>query len=180
MNEPNVTARLERLEGRCRRLGLCATAGAVLAVVAVSTAFRAPREREVLGADEYVLRDDVGRPRAILGVEEGEVGLRLMDPGGNVRARLAVDKLGAPRFDLLDDLGRVRSTLALDAESAAYFRAIPESGEGGAWFGVNENGNPVAHLDIPDELPHRLVLGASTQRTGITIVEKGDVTFRAP
>ncbi len=180
MTPMDLTPRVERLEARCRVLSFAAAAAGVAALLAGTAAFRAPQDREVIGADEVVLRDDVGRPRAVLGVEDGTVGLRLTDPGGNVRARLAVDPAGAPRFDLLDDLGRVRSSLQLDAEGAVALRTYPESGEGGAWIGVNEGGNPVCALEVPGEEPSRVLLGASAQRSGLTILERGEVSFRAP
>lgn len=70
--------------------------------VAALAKFREPRNGVPLVAQRLF----IGRDRAKAAI------VNLRDPNGNVRLRLLVDSLGAPRIEFLDDAGRVTYTLS--------------------------------------------------------------------
>ena len=87
-----ICRRLERLEQSNRRLRAIVlltgiAAGAVL-VMAQS------QDISSVAAHEFVLKDDQGRRRAVLGMGQGGPGLRLMDERGKGHIAMGWDKLG--------------------------------------------------------------------------------------
>jgi hypothetical protein len=94
--------------GTGSRQGAALERTAVLALAGCALLARArPEPERLFEAEEFVLRDQRGSPRAMLSVEEGDgTALRLYDSKDHARAELHV--VGdQPRFVLTDETGKI-------------------------------------------------------------------------
>jgi hypothetical protein len=89
------------------------------------------------GAKRFVLVDEKGKPRAILGMNKDGPGLALLDEKGNVRVSLGLTEVG-PVLALLDEEGRSRAVLRVTKE-----------GPGLALLDENGKGRVLAPYDTP-------------------------------
>jgi len=110
--------RLEKLEyelaaGKRRNRWLLVLLG--LAVVGLGLVWKftpaTPTTQKVIRANSFVLQDEWGRERALLGVKDGP-GLALYDERGVLRAILGVSELGSS-LSLHDEYGQGRVVLAM-------------------------------------------------------------------
>ncbi len=115
---------LERALNQAKRTNhfmLIALVVLVLVAVGLTQFWRIRGEPEnELHAERFVLRDQGGRGRAILGTHEGQVGLLLFDASRTPRSALTVGAEGAS-LNLRDERGAVRVNLGAwkDAPSLA-------------------------------------------------------------
>jgi hypothetical protein len=119
-----VLARLEVLEKHTARLARhnALLKGAVLALVLLGGAalfFGGDRglaqlkQPRVVEAERFVLKDALGRERAVLGTDQERVGLRLLDQAGKTRAALDLGGTGLPGVDFFDEKGTRRVVLGV-------------------------------------------------------------------
>jgi hypothetical protein len=109
----------------------------------------APLKRVV--AEQFVLVDSGGEPRATLALEAGGgVALGLSDASGRARAAIRVGADGAPSVVLYDASGRRRLEVALKADGAAGLGLYDETGEGRTELVVSGSGAPALSLYGPD------------------------------
>jgi hypothetical protein len=109
----------------------------------------APLKRVV--AEQFVLVDSGGEPRATLALEAGGgVALALSDANGRARAAIRLGADGAPSVVLYDTSGRRRLEVALKADGAAGLGLYDETGEGRAELVVSGGGAPALSLYGPD------------------------------
>jgi hypothetical protein len=143
MNQSDI--RLARLEFKLADLQrsnrrLKVTIGALVLVggALITMAQASSSGSDVVEARQFVLRDDSGRVRAVLGTTlDGAVGLNLDDASGRTRATLDVDYDGSPGLDLFDQNGKRRVLVSLG-----------KKGEPGAGL-YDTNGKLRTSLDIP-------------------------------
>jgi hypothetical protein len=109
----------------------------------------APLKRVV--AEQFVLVDSDGEPRATLALEAGGgVALGLSDASGRARAAIRLGADGAPSVVLYDTSGRRRLEVALKADGAAGLGLYDETGEGRTELVVSGSGAPALSLYGPD------------------------------
>jgi len=145
----DVLARLSRLERQNRRMKLGIVAMLVVVVGLASVAAYRPR---VVAANEFVLRDELGRPRARLGFSDpGRPRLGFYDTKGRVRVVLGFSRrTWGPALEFRDAEGRGRVTLWFDPHFDAGLAFSDECGEFRASMGYALEG---ATLWAPDEWP---------------------------
>ena len=157
--------RLDCLERAHRRRKLTSAAIVVLLVAGIGLAVAAPRspqpvpEAPPLGstvseirAKRFLLVDDVGKLRAVLGAAtRGAVSLGLLDNDDKIRAVLIVDANGIPRLDLLgaDETRRVVLSVFPNRSGLGIFG---EGARGGAVLDVAADGT--ASLGLTDKQEH--------------------------
>ncbi len=98
--------------------------------------------RQIVEAEEFVLRDAEGRMRASLGIAEDEPGFAIFNINGKPRAIMAVPPEG-PRLLLSDADGNLRAELAVGQEgpSLTIYQADGQMAVALSW------GQGVAALD---------------------------------
>ena len=83
----------------------------------ITMAQASPSTSGLTDAREFVLWDDSGRIRAVLGTSpDGAVGLSLDDANGRTRVTLDVDHSGSPGLDLIDQNGKRRAIISLSKD----------------------------------------------------------------
>jgi hypothetical protein len=138
--------RLEREVGREKRrnrwllvavgLGLM---GVILAWTLANPAATAQAQgSKVIRADQFLLEDEHGKPRASLFLHSDGPVLALLDENGKPRATLAAAKAG-PSLALHDEMSRTRVALRLDKDGPVVSLAC-ENGTTCVWVTVNKNG----------------------------------------
>ena len=147
-----LSERLKKLERAYRRWKIVGAMTVVLAltVIAGAAAPRSspsspvptpiPRTAGELHAKRFVLVDDAGKVRAVLGAATGaDVSLGLFDNEGKLRSVLMVDADGIPRLELLgtDEMRRVVLSVLKGRSGLALFG---EAARGGAVFDVAADG----------------------------------------
>ena len=108
---PMLEDRLEKLERDNRRLKYVAALVLTCAAAFVSLGI-APSSR-IIEAEGFVLRDDSGKVRAILGVSAAGPALSLRDGNGIERVLLAAQANGAPLLRFSDADGKDRAVLTV-------------------------------------------------------------------
>jgi hypothetical protein len=102
-------------------------------------------------AEQFVLVDSEGEPRATLALESGGgVALGLSDANGRARAAIRLGADGAPSVVFYDTSGRRRLEVALKADGAAGLGLYDETGEGRTELVVSGSGAPALSLYGPD------------------------------
>jgi hypothetical protein len=115
--QTTVEARLEALERECRMLrgGLGAVLLAGAAVVLMGQSPTPRPERNVIAAQHFIVHDETGQNRAVLGMNaNGGVGLTLM---GQTQVRIGVN-LDSAGITLLDGNGKMRLSLGMRADGS--------------------------------------------------------------
>jgi hypothetical protein len=101
-------------------------------------------------AEQFVLVDSRGEPRATLALEAGgSPALSLNDASGRVRAAVRIGADGVPSIVLYDPIGRRRLEVALKPDGAAGLGLYDETGEGRAELVVSGSGVPSLSLYGP-------------------------------
>jgi hypothetical protein len=110
-----LTQRVKRLERERRRWNRTAALALVgVAAGALMGQSATPPVASVIEAEQFVLRDPGGNVRAVLALgADGSVGLGLNDKAGRARAWLALGPQGSPSFALFDSGAKPRATLRL-------------------------------------------------------------------
>lgn len=129
----STEARLERLEKelaaakrRYRRLAILvvglAAAGAALALTWGSTASAQHAGDDTIRAGAFIVEDEMGEARVVMGTSQDVSVLYVLDEAGNPRIALDVDENG-PMISLLDELGVTRFKVVVGEEgpSAQFF-----------------------------------------------------------
>ena len=122
----SVTARLDALDRRVKRVAMLALAGvgasvalAGAALYAISATRALPRDG-VLEARRFVLADGAGRPRAVLATQpSGAASFYITDGRGTPRATLGVGADGVPALGLGDGSGVLRAGIAVGADGGS-------------------------------------------------------------
>lgn len=104
----------------------------------------APLKRVV--AEQFVLVDSRGEPRATLSLDDDGPALALSDASGRARAAIRLGVDGAPSVVLYDTSGRRRLEVALKADGATGLGLYDETGEGRAELVVSGSGAPSVSL----------------------------------
>ncbi len=133
---------------RMRRHNLCILRAVILMVVLLALAWMfmdtgrpaqarggAVVHRET-GAKRFVLVDEKGKSRAILGMNKDGPGLALLDEKGNVRVSMGLTEVG-PVLALLDGAGHSRAILRVTKEGPGL-ALLDENGQGKV-FTSNDN-----------------------------------------
>ena len=168
--EMTTDERLERLERELTRTKrhnrwLLAIGGTVVLTLVLARVFSGGlntaqaqgkgSEKKVIIADQFVLKDERGKVRALLGMIEGWPALILSDEKSQMRAALSVKK-DAPMLTLYDEKGKVCATLAVGKD-------------GGTSLGLDENGKLRASMSVFNNRPMLALFD-----------EKGIVMWSAP
>ncbi len=112
---------------------------------AVSTDRSAAPYKRVM-AEQFVLVDAHGAPRATLSLDDGSPALALSDANGRARAAIRLGADGAPSVVLYDASGRRRLEVALKSDGATGLGLYNETGEGRAELVVSGSGAPSLSL----------------------------------
>ena len=186
-----ITARLDRLEKRCRRLTIGATAlGLALAAAVTVSAVAEPAVQDMVRARGFELIDDEGELRAFLNVTgNDDVILSLIDKQGVQRWFARIDKHGpslilsdeedntrwaarawedGTRLELSDEKGELRWLAVVDENRTFTFLA-DEKGKTRWAASVSEDG-PRTWL-VDEKGVTRATLGSTTLVTPRTGVE---------
>jgi hypothetical protein len=108
--------KLADLQRSNRRLRVMIGALALVGGALITMAQASSSGSEVVEARQFVLRDDSGRVRAVLGTTpDGAAGLNLDDASGKTRVALDVDYAGSPGLDLFDQNGKRRALVSLSS-----------------------------------------------------------------
>jgi hypothetical protein len=117
MTIDEIGERVARLERKNRRLTLALVlmglTAALLATVALALTCLVP---QVARARNFLLLDDHGKTRAMLGMDKDGPRLVLCDENGKERALLGAFKDGSPHLDLWDESGRNRAGLTVSKD----------------------------------------------------------------
>ena len=133
-----MEVKLSDLQRSNRRLKAMLGALVLVGGGLIAMAQASPSATDVSQAREFLLRDDSGRVRAVLGTSpDGAVGFSLDDANGQTRVTLAVDRNGSPGLDLFDQSGKRRAIISLG-----------QHGEPGAGL-YDAQGKLRTSLDIP-------------------------------
>lgn len=148
----SLLARVESVEAdnrRLRRLSLALIgfvailAGLAVAIMVVAGQYGLPgTTASIVAAEQFVLRDDDGRPRSLWGTdEEGAVRLVMQDEGGQPRLRLSLLPDGGAGFTLIDSAGNNRAVVALLPDQAANIVLADGTGRTRTVFGLAPDGS---------------------------------------
>lgn len=69
-------------------------------------------------AEKFMIVDEAGNKRAVLGILQGEPSLTLYGPDGKERMTLRLNAEGDPSLELYDRQGKVRAVLGLAADGS--------------------------------------------------------------
>lgn len=176
-----VGARLEKLERRYRRLKLT---GSILLLLAGAGLLmgQAVRNRRTVDAEEFILRDSAGTPRAVLSLKaEGAPTLAFFDPSGKTRAWFGVRGGGSPYLIFADHAGKPRAGLSVKDDGSPVLTFIDLIGNPRALLQVPSDGQ--ASLALYDHLG-RSRAGLGVGRNGspeLRLLDKdGKVVWKAP
>jgi len=151
-----VVEHLEKLERELRRetrrsrgllvaVGL-GVVGLLLAWTLANTATTAQAQGpKVIRANQFVLEDEHGKPRATLFLHTDGPVLALLDEHGKTRAALAAAKAG-PSLALHDEMSRSRVALRLDKDGPVVSLACA-NGTTCVWVSVTKDGPRVVLWD---------------------------------
>jgi hypothetical protein len=128
-------------------------AGGVLAVTlahppqaraASATPGAAPaQERRIVTANEFVLIDAAGKPRARISVsKKGQASLAMYGPGGHLRARMLVGPHGSPRIQLYSSGKKLLLALNVSSDDVPTVRLMDKREVPRAILGVDTDGEP--------------------------------------
>jgi hypothetical protein len=133
-----VEQRLAELQRSNWRLRMTIGALALVGGALITMAQASPNSSERVEARQFVLLDESGKVRAVLGsTPDGAIGLNLDDATGRTRLTLDVDYAGSPGLDLFDQ----------DRKRRAIF-SLGQHGEPGAGL-YDAEGKLRTSLDIP-------------------------------
>jgi len=176
-----VEARLEKLEQQNRRLKFVGIVVVLFAVAGLLMGQALPRSRTI-EAEEIVLRDSAGTPRAVWSLKpDGAPTLAFFDPTGKARAWLGVKAGGSPYLLFADQGGKPRAGLTVKDDGSPDLTLIDLAGNPRALLQVPSDGQ--AGLALYDHLG-RARLGVSVSRSGLPDVrlldKDGKVVWKAP
>jgi hypothetical protein len=176
-----LRVRLKKLERQYRRLKFTGSMVLVLAGASLLTGQALPNRRSV-EAEEFVLRDSAGTPRAVLSLKaEGGPTLAFFDPSGKTRAWLGVRGGGSPYLLFADQAGKPRAGLSVKDDGSPDLTFIDLTGNPRALLQVPSDGQ--ASLAFYDHLG-RTRAGLGVTRNGspeLSLLDKdGKVVWRAP
>jgi len=89
---------------------------------------KSPTAHRETGAKRFVVVDEKGRPRAILGMNKDGPGVALLDEKGNVRASMGLTEVG-PVIALLDEGGKSLAVLKATTDGTGL-ALLDEGGKG--------------------------------------------------
>ncbi len=173
--------RVQRLERQNCRLKLVGAASAILAVAGLLLGQALPRSR-TLDAEEFVLRDSAGTPRAVLSLKpDGAPTMAFFDPAGKPRAWVGVKNSGSPYLLFADQGGKPRAGLSVKDDGSPDLTFIDLTGNPRAVLQVPADGQ--AGLALYDHLG-RARLGVNVTRSGspdMRLLDKdGRIIWKAP
>lgn len=176
-----VGARLQKLERQHRRLKLTGSMVLLLAAAGLLMGQALPTRRTV-DAEEFVLRDAAGTPRAVLSLKaEGAPTLAFFDPSGKTRAWFGVRGGGSPYLLFADHAGKPRAGLSVKDDGSPELTFIDLTGNPRALLQVPSDGQ--ASLALYDHLG-RARAGLGVSRNGspeLRLLDKdGKVVWKAP
>lgn len=132
--------RLKHVERENRRLKR-AVALLVIGVAAVFLMGQALAQRRTVAAEAFIVRDGLGRDRAMLtALADGTVGLSFYDTGGVPRAWLRVLADGTPGLVLSDRTGHARTMVNVQEDGLAGLLLYDQSGNPRTWMNVMADG----------------------------------------
>jgi hypothetical protein len=111
-----IEERLEKLEKEykgTKRKNLALTIVALLAITMGVIGVASSKPINKIHANEFILEDEKGRMRALLGMVEGEPGLSLFDEKNKLRAFFNLSN-GEPRLALVDENGKPRAAMVMN------------------------------------------------------------------
>lgn len=176
-----VRARPEKLERQYRRLRFTGSMVLLLAGAGLLMGQALPNRR-TLDAEEFILRDSAGTPRAVLSLKaEGAPTLAFFDPSGKTRAWLGVRRGGSPYLVFADHAGKPRAGLSVKDDGSPDLTFIDFIGNPRALLQVPSDGQ--ASLALYDHLG-RTRAGLGVSRNGspeLRLFDKdGKVVWKAP
>lgn len=74
-------------------------------------------------AEKFMVVDESGNKRAVLGFKQGVLSLTLFASDGRERAVLKLDPKGTPSLEMFDQDGRARAVLGLKEDGAPFLKA---------------------------------------------------------
>ena len=128
-------------------------------------------------ARQFVLVDDKGKTRAVLGMSKTGPSLALYDENGKFRATLNVTEDG-PALGLLDEKGKPRAGLAV-TKDGPQLSLFDENSKNRAWLAMSKNGPGLILLDENDKPRVGLAMLKDGPKLGLSD-EKGKLIWSAP
>lgn len=186
--EKAVLRRLETVERENRRLrrlsgvllaGLAILLGLTAALLAVY-ARQAGATADVVQAQRFVLRDDSGLIRAVLGVQpDGSTRFALQDRDGRPRLQLTLLADGSPGVALKDREGRNRAVLALPPDEMAQIVFADRDGNNRASLGLSGDHGSTLMLADPTGEPRAFLAVGVDGTPSLLLYERAGETGAA-
>jgi len=148
----------------------------------LSPAYAQNTAPKVIRANEFILEDENGKTRAVLGMSNGAPVLSLVDENGELLAMLAVSKDG-PMLSLCDENGKIRAGLSVSKDGPAL-GLYDKNGKTRAKLVesvlglIDENENPRAMLRVSNGGSGLgLYDEKGKTRAGLTVLKDGPQLF---
>lgn len=176
-----LTQRLDHLERQNRRWKRAAAALA-LGIATVVLMGQARTTKRVVEAEQFVLLDRAGKPRAVLTQgSDGNIGLRFTDPAGRVRIALAMEADGRPGMELSDASGARRVWLFVGDDGSPHITLLDAAERKQAFLGLGPDGTVGLILASPPSKANAVLAIVAGKRGGLELADpSGKVIFRAP
>ena len=181
--------RLEQLESKLAHVNrrsrwVLGVAGLVVAGVVLAPTLTKGRTQKLVSANEFILEDEDGKPRANLFLHKGGAGLSLTDETGVPRAILGVGEPG-PWLALIGEDGIPRATLRVQKDPLDMSVPVLSllnakgktrvglalNGEGPILWLSDENGKNLVRLGVAEDQAQRSEDGAGLK----LFDEKGNI-----
>jgi hypothetical protein len=101
---------------------------------------------KVIRANQFILEDENGNPRAVLKTEKDGPRLALFDENGKFRVALTANK-DTSALALADENGKFRAGLRVDKKDGPELALFDENGKFRVTLGANKDGPRLALLD---------------------------------
>ncbi len=103
----------------------------------------AAQVQRVVTANEFVLDDAAGKPRARITVgKDGETIFAMYDRDQHLRAEMLVSSQGVPQLQLYDTANKLRIALDISTDGVPTVRLMDRDNVPRALFGVDGDGEP--------------------------------------
>lgn len=143
MDQPTLTQRLDRLERELRRWKILGSAAVAVLALVVLMGAKGAKVPDEIRAKRFVLVDEIGKQRAVLG--SGEVPHQVLPS-------LPGKKPFATGLTLFDTEKKLRAGLYMTADDDSWFIAYDKNEQSLARFGVSKYGTAALYLAGQDAI----------------------------
>ena len=138
----------EKLKGLEKKLNRILILNIVFGLIILGTIL-AIQNRKIVKAESFIVIDQAGNKRAMLGSIQERVSLKIYDKHQNPRAALEVGEERQVRLTLMDSEGRDRAELGVDDEKGVVLSIYDKNGKAGAT--LETQGPSDTRLSFKDE-----------------------------